>query len=196
MGTDSDATEGVSPLLTPAVFLDRDGVLNRVIARDGKPYPPATLDVLEIPSDVAPALARLKVAGYRLVVVTNQPDVARGTQDRHVVEAINAALKARLPLDEIRVCYHDDRDDCRCRKPRPGLLLQPPAHDLSRSVMIGDRWRDVEAGRRARVGATVLIVCGYAEVCDVEPDARVASLAEATDWILSRDARQAPLQPR
>jgi len=168
----------------PAVFLDRDGVLNRTIVRHGKPYPPASVEALEILPDVPAALAKLKQAGYRLVVVTNQPDVARGDQDRRVVEAINSTLAARLPLDEVRVCYHDDRDDCACRKPKPGLLLQPPDHDLSRSVMVGDRWRDVEAGRRAHVRATVLIERGYDEDCPVPPDARVTSLAEAVDWIL------------
>jgi D-glycero-D-manno-heptose 1,7-bisphosphate phosphatase len=174
----------------PAVFLDRDGVLNKAIVRGGKPYPPSSLQALEILPDVEEALARLKAAGYRLVVVTNQPDVARGDQDRRVVESINAALVARLPLDEVRVCYHDDRDDCSCRKPRPGLLLQAPAHDLSRSVMIGDRWRDVEAGRRAQVRATVLIDRGYDEACPVAPDVRVASLAQAVDWILALDSKR------
>lgn len=175
-----------------AVFLDRDGVLNRAVVRDGKPYPPSSVDALEILPDVPAALARLKQAGYRLVVVTNQPDVARGEQDRRVVDAINAALLASLPLDEVRVCYHDDRDGCACRKPKPGLLLQPPDHDLSRSVMVGDRWRDVEAGHRARVRATVLIERGYDEPCPIEPDVRVGSLAEATDWILRLDQPRRP----
>jgi D-glycero-D-manno-heptose 1,7-bisphosphate phosphatase len=159
-------------------------VLNRVIVRDGKPYPPASVDELVIASGAAGSLARLRTAGYRLVVVTNQPDVARGDQQRNVVEAINAAIAAALPIDEFRVCYHDDGDGCRCRKPAPGLLLQPPAHDLSRSVMVGDRWRDVEAGKRAGVRATVLIDCGYRESMLVEPDVRVDSLHHAVEWIL------------
>jgi D-glycero-D-manno-heptose 1,7-bisphosphate phosphatase len=139
---------------------------------------------MEIPPDVAPALDRLKAAGYRLVVVTNQPDVARGHQRREIVEAINSALAARLPIDEFRVCYHDDGAGCQCRKPLPGLLLQAPAHDLDRSVMIGDRQRDIEAGQRAHVRATILIDRGYDEGCSVDPDVRVASLGEAADWIL------------
>jgi D-glycero-D-manno-heptose 1,7-bisphosphate phosphatase len=171
-----------------AVFLDRDGVINKAIVRMGKPYPPATVEQLEILPDVASALERLKEAGYRLVVVTNQPDVARGDQQRATVEAINATLAARLPIDEFRVCYHDDGDACGCRKPLPGLLLQDPAHDLGESVMVGDRWRDIEAGRLAHVRATVLIERGYDERCPVEPDARVASLGEATDWILQLQA--------
>jgi D-glycero-D-manno-heptose 1,7-bisphosphate phosphatase len=167
-----------------AVFLDRDGVLNEPVVRDGKPYPPASLDELVIAEGAREALERLKAAGYRLIVVTNQPDVAAGAQRRDVVEAINAALVAALPIDEVRVCYHDDRAACDCRKPAPGLLLQAPTHDLPRSVMVGDRWRDVEAGARAGVGACVLIDRAYREPLTVQPDARVRTLAQAADWIL------------
>lgn len=170
----------------PAVFLDRDGVLNLAIIRNGTPCPPESVADVAIPAGAGAALSRLKTAGYRLIVVTNQPDVARGQQDRRVVEAINAVLASRLPLDEIRVCYHDDQDACPCRKPQPGLMLQPPFHDLANSVMIGDRWRDIEAGKRAHVGATILIDQGYEEMCRVEPDVRVASLEDAANWILAR----------
>jgi D-glycero-D-manno-heptose 1,7-bisphosphate phosphatase len=168
----------------PAVFLDRDGVINNAVVRDGKPYPPASPDAMEILPGVPQALERLKASGFALIVVTNQPDVARGRQRREVVEAMNAQLGATLPIDEFRVCYHDDADECACRKPRPGLLTQPPVYDLGASVMVGDRWRDIEAGRRAGVRATVLVDHGYDERCDMEPDVRVASLSEAADWIV------------
>jgi D-glycero-D-manno-heptose 1,7-bisphosphate phosphatase len=177
-----------------AVFLDRDGVLNAAPVRNGRPYSPMSVGELEILPGVPEALARLKAAGYCLVVVSNQPDVAAGRQTREVVEAINAVLCARLPLDEFRVCYHQDGDDCDCRKPRPGLLLQRPAHDLARSIIVGDRWRDIEAGRRAGLAATVLVDYGYEEVCRVEPTVRVSSLAEAADWILDRSAEAFALQ--
>jgi transaldolase len=180
-------------MMRPAVFLDRDGVLNAAVVRDGKPYPPASIDELIIAPDAARVLGRLRAAGYRVVVVTNQPDVARGTQRREVVEVINAALAAALAIDEIRVCYHDDRDGCECRKPAPGLLLQPPEYDLARSVMVGDRWRDIEAGRRAGVAATILVDRGYRERRTAEPDVRVRSLTEAVDWILQPDRRADPL---
>jgi transaldolase len=133
----------------PAVFLDRDGVLNRMVVRQARLSPPASLAELEIPPDAPAALGALRTAGFLLVCVTNQPDVARGTQTRDVVEAINAALLAALPLRDIRVCYHDDPELCPCRKPRPGLLLDAAAEhriDLRASFMIGDRWKDVEAG--------------------------------------------------
>jgi len=174
-----------------AVFLDRDGVLNRAFVRGGKPYPPASLAELEIVPDAAPALARLKAAGYVLVVVTNQPDIARGTTTRAAVDEIHTRMAAMLPIDEFRVCPHDDRDACACRKPRPGLLLDPPTTDVAASVMVGDRWRDIEAGRAAGCRATILVDCDYDEEIRSEPDARVTSLSEAAEWILL----QAPPPP-
>jgi D-glycero-D-manno-heptose 1,7-bisphosphate phosphatase len=182
---------GVDSVSAAAVFLDRDGVLNAAVVRDGRPYPPASVEEIRILPDAAGALGRLKRHGYRLVVVTNQPDVARGTQRRDVVESINETLRARLPIDEVRVCYHDDADRCRCRKPEPGLLLQAPAYDLARSVIVGDRWRDIEAGRRAGVRAAVLIDAGYDEPMRSTPDARVRSLSEAVDWILQLEQEPA-----
>ena len=176
-------------MMQPTVFLDRDGVLNRAIVRDGKPHAPASVDELVILPDAPDALRRLARAGYRLVVVTNQPDVAAGRQRREVVEAIHAAMTAALPIDDIRVCYHDDRDGCACRKPAPGLLLQTPDADLARSVIIGDRWRDITAGRRAGVGAAVWIDRGYHEPAPDDASTRVTSLSEAADWILTRHLR-------
>ena len=102
-----------------AVFLDRDGVINRAFVRDGKPYPPVRVEDLEILPGVPEAVARLHDAGFRLVVVTNQPDLARGTQRREVVDAMHAVLASALPIDEFRVCHHDDGDDCACRFGRP-----------------------------------------------------------------------------
>ena len=171
-----------------AVFLDRDGVINRAVVRDGLPYGPDLVEDLEILPGVAAALSRLRDAGFRLVVVTNQPDVARGTRRRQEVEAMNAALTAALPLDDIRVCYHDDADDCACRKPKPGMLedaARDAGLDLSRSFMVGDRWRDVDAGHRAGC-VTVFVDHDYAERRPERPDATVRSLPEAADWILSR----------
>lgn len=181
------------PGVKPAVFLDRDGVLNRALVRDGKPYPPARVEELEIVRDGPAALGALKQAGFTLIVVTNQPDVARGTQSQAAVEAMHRKLRAELPVDAIYSCFHDSFDGCDCRKPKPGLLLRGAAEHgvpLNESFLIGDRWRDVDAGFAAGV-RTVLIDYGYRERGpEHEPDARVKSLMEAVDWILDVAAKR------
>lgn len=169
-----------------AVFLDRDGVLNRARVVEGRPYPPAGLEELEILPGVAAAVEALRAAGYLLIVITNQPDVARGRTPRDTVEAINRNLQDVLRVDEIRTCYHDSGDGCDCRKPRPGALLAAARDhgiDLAGSWMIGDRWRDTEAGRAAGC-KTIFIDYGYAERQPESVDFRVASLAEAAEHIL------------
>jgi D-glycero-D-manno-heptose 1,7-bisphosphate phosphatase len=170
-----------------AIFLDRDGVINRAFVKDGKPLPPPTPQDLEILPGVADALRTLKEAGYKLLVVTNQPDVGRGTLPSETLEAMHRDLQAELPLDEIFVCPHSDKDRCECRKPLPGMLIEAARKhniDLAASYMIGDRWRDVEAGYNAGC-KTILIDYGYAEKsAEHEPDLRVKSLREAADWIL------------
>jgi D-glycero-D-manno-heptose 1,7-bisphosphate phosphatase len=174
------------------VFLDRDGVINRAIVRDGKPHPPQSPGEVELVPDALPALQRLHDKGFLLIVVTNQPDVARGTQERSAVEAINDRLAAALPIDELVVCYHDDDDACECRKPKPGGILDAAARldiDVRSSFMIGDRWRDIEAGQRAGC-FTYFIDYGYAERQPVPPFSRVHSLAEAADDIVKRIAAE------
>jgi D-glycero-D-manno-heptose 1,7-bisphosphate phosphatase len=169
-----------------AVFLDRDGVLNRVTVIQGTPHPPENLNEFEVIPGAAKACADLKKAGFLLIVVSNQPDVARGTQQRAVVEAINRALLAEVLLDDVKVCFHDDGDQCSCRKPLPGMLMQAADEwhiDLSASFMVGDRWKDIETGRKAGC-RTVLIDCHYEERVPNEPDHRANSLVEAAEWIL------------
>ena len=181
-----EATENVGRL-SRAVFLDRDGVLNRAVIRDGKPYPPASAAELDIAAGAEHALRELKAQGFKLLVVTNQPDLAKGLATREGVDAINRKLAAALPVDEFFVCPHVDGDNCDCRKPKAGLLLEGARRhqiDLSASFMIGDRWRDVEAGQNAGC-RTVLIDQGYQEKHPARPpDAIVHSLREAADWIL------------
>lgn len=168
------------------MFLDRDGVLNKADVRNGKPYAPHTVAEMIIVSDAAEALDRLRRHGFRLIVATNQPDIARGTLTREQVDAMNARLRNTLPLDAIEMCIHDDVDHCDCRKPKPGLLLHAAEREgiaLAESYMVGDRYRDIEAGHSAGC-RTILVGDGYGEDFKAQPDAIVSTLTEAADWIL------------
>jgi len=170
----------------PAVFLDRDGILNNAVLRDGKPYPPKGLEEVRIMPGVYEGLAALKKDGYQLIVVTNQPDVARGRVTRESVEEINSHLMSKLPLDDIKVCYHDNADKCDCRKPKPGNILLAAKErgiDLRRSFLIGDRWSDVEAGRQAGC-RTIFIDSGYAEKMPEAPDFIAQDFTQAVEYIL------------
>lgn len=171
-----------------AVFLDRDGVINKVIIRNGKPYPPATLDDLEFFPNVENAVNLLKVVGYYVIVVTNQPDVGKGIQTKEIVEKMHNTIYKLFKVDDIKVCYHNDENKCTCRKPKPGMLLEAAGQysiNLSKSYMIGDRWRDIEAGRAA--GCETILVRGeipYNERQAKDPDTIVNSLLEACHYIL------------
>jgi transaldolase len=171
-----------------AVFLDRDGVLNRALVRDGRPHPPQTVAELELEPDALEALELLKQAGFVLLVASNQPDVARGTVRREVVDAIDAKLAEQLPIDDFLICFHDDGDGCDCRKPGAGLLFRGADRyglDLKASFVIGDRWRDIAAGR-AGGAATVFVDRGYDEPNPDPPaDATVGSTLQAARWIVA-----------
>ena len=180
--------ELASSKIKRAVFVDRDGVLNRPVIRDGRPYPPSTLEALEVLPGVPQAVHQLCDAGFLVIGATNQPDVARGAQRREVVEAMNARLLEQMPITAILVCY-EDGDNCFRRKPNPGLLLEAAETygiDLLASFMVGDRWRDVEAGRRAGC-QTVFIDLGYTERRPDPPaDHTAPDLPAAAAWILSQ----------
>jgi D-glycero-D-manno-heptose 1,7-bisphosphate phosphatase len=172
----------------PAVFLDRDGVLNRVFVRDGVTHPPANVAEFELLPGAADAVRRLHAAGFALVVVTNQPDVARGRQTREGVEEIHARLRAELPMLEVLACYHDNGDDCACRKPKPGMLAEAAQRwelDVRRSFLVGDRWSDVIAGQAAGC-RTILVETPYSGRARCQPDRCVRDLAEAAEWILTQ----------
>lgn len=169
----------------PAVFLDRDGVLNEAFVHDGVPTPPRSVAEFRLLPGVVEACAELKQAGFALVVVTNQPDIARGTQTRAHVDLMHERLRNLVPVDDVYVCPHDDVDGCACRKPQPGMLLAAAERldlDLARSACVGDRWRDVEAARRAGVTA-IYVNCRYDEPTPAGVDVAVANLPEAANWI-------------
>ena len=169
-----------------AVFLDRDGVINRAIVRDGKPYAPRSIDELEILPAVAEALQRLRAAGFLNVVVTNQPDVGSGKLARSTVEAMHAHLRNKLVIDAVKVCYHTEVQNCACRKPKPGMILDAArefAIDVGKSYLVGDRWRDVGAAQAAGCRA-LFIDYRYSEKMPDKPYVAVNSLAEAAEIIL------------
>jgi D-glycero-D-manno-heptose 1,7-bisphosphate phosphatase len=120
--------------------------------------------------------------------VSNQPDVGAGLTSRETVDAMNDRLRSSMPLDAVKICFHTSAQRCDCRKPLPGMLLEAAIEmdiDLSASVMVGDRASDVEAGAAAGC-RTIFVDLGYtAEPRPARPDKVVASLSEATDWILS-----------
>ena len=174
--------------MRPAVFLDRDGVLNAAIVRDGRPYPPSGPMEVEILPGVKAACERLRESGLLLIGVTNQPDIARGTTSAASVEKINNLVLRSVGLDALVVCPHDDADACDCRKPKPGLIVAAAAQwhvDLGHSIMVGDRWRDIAAGKAAGV-STVLIKRDYDEPPPQAPDYVSATLSDAVEWIIER----------
>lgn len=176
--------------MVKAVFLDRDGVINANLERDGKPVAPTTMAEFRILPGVVEATRRLKEAGFLLIVVTNQPDVRNGITSKATMEAMHAGIRKLMPIDEIMVCLHDDPDNCDCRKPKPGLLLEAAARygiDLKLSIIVGDRWKDVLAGQAAGC-RTIFVDYGYRQDRAAIADQVVHSLLEAADHILTAPA--------
>ncbi len=187
-----------SPAMNRAVFLDRDGVLNPPIVREGRPYPPQTPAEFRLYPEAPEACALLRHAGFLLVIVTNQPDIGRGTQSIEVIEAMHQRLQQAIPMDRIEICTAaDDRaPDARRRKPAPGMVLDAAAAlsiDLTRSYLIGDRWRDIDCGHAA--GCTTLFIeRGYIEKLRQPPHHRVSNLLEAAQLILTLAPPPPPVQ--
>ncbi len=171
-----------------AVFFDRDGVLNEAIGRNGLPHPPSSIADLRIAPGAREAVERLKSAGFVVICITNQPDVARGTLATPNADEMNDFIRRTLGLDDLIACFHDDSDDCACRKPRPGMLHEGARRwsvRLENSYLIGDRWRDIDAGVAAGC-RTVFLDHGWLEKPPERgPDARVNSVVDAASWILA-----------
>jgi D-glycero-D-manno-heptose 1,7-bisphosphate phosphatase len=181
---------GKHEVVQRAVFLDRDGVINRPVVRNGQPRPPFRVEDFELYDDVTEGCARLKAAEFLLVVITNQPDVGRGTQSREAVEAMHAKMQSALPsLDRIEICYHAGErygEPCDCRKPRPGMVLRAAAElkiDVCASYVIGDRWRDINCARASGCRA-IFIERGYEESLHEAPDFTVANFGDAVNALL------------
>ncbi|MBV9769988.1 MAG: HAD family hydrolase [Bryobacterales bacterium] len=171
-----------------AVFLDRDGVINAAVVREGKPYPPRSLEEFTVLPGVPEACARLRAAGFDLIVATNQPDVGRGDLPLATVEEIHRRMCELLPIERVEVCYDAGGDhSSEFRKPSPGMLLRAARElkiDLAASYMVGDRWRDIDCGHAAGC-TTIFIDYGYNEALNKHPHFQAANLLAASTIILS-----------
>jgi len=169
--------------MNKAIFLDRDGTLNKAIVKNGLPYSPVSFNEFEILPGVKESIPRFKKLNFVCLLVTNQPDVSKGKVKKDIVIKMNDFLKNEIKLDDIFVCYHDDDDNCKCRKPKPGLLLSAGKKwniNLNKSYMIGDRWKDIKAGKIAGC-KTIQIENNYNEKNEDNPDYTVKTLADAVD---------------
>jgi D-glycero-D-manno-heptose 1,7-bisphosphate phosphatase len=167
-----------------AVFLDRDGVVNKVILRGGKPFSPRNLGEFVFTDGIQETVSILKRNGYKTILVSNQPDIARGHITQDVLDKMMQRVSEEILLDDIFVCPHEDDHHCACRKPKPGMILEAAKKwkiDLRASYVIGDTWKDMEAGKTAGC-KTILLDAVYNR--DVRSDFRVTSLIEAVDIIL------------
>jgi len=174
-----------SKIKSKAIFLDRDGVLNRAKVILNKPYPPSNIEEMEILPGVHEGIKLLKHSGFKLIVITNQPDVARGATDIELVNTLNNYILTELGVDEIKCCFHDDSDNCYCRKPKPGMIYEAEQKwgiDLSLSYLIGDRWRDIETAKNTEI-TTILIDNQYDEK-KVNADFECTNFEQAVNFIL------------
>jgi len=170
-----------------AIFLDRDGVLNKLVPRDGGMFSPRALAEFELFPWTSTALSRLADHGYELIVVTNQPDISRGLLEHSELEKIHQKLRALTPIRHIYICPHDSGNGCNCRKPGPGLLLQA-ARDLKLNLRtswtVGDRDSDLLAGQQAGT-RTVFVKGGQQDFPATPATAIVPDLDSATSYILN-----------
>jgi D-glycero-D-manno-heptose 1,7-bisphosphate phosphatase len=172
-------------MLNKAVFLDRDGTLNNTIMHLGRPSPPKNTDEFEILPYVPEAILQFKELGFIPVVVTNQPDFARGDTSLSQIEVFNEIIKDQLQIEHVYMCLHDDLDECSCRKPQPGLLLNAALDlkiDTKQSIMVGDRWKDIAAGQAAG-SKCFFIDNSYDEGRPLQPFHRVSSLIDVISII-------------
>lgn len=180
-----------------AVFLDRDGVLNEPIIRNGRTFAPRTKSEFVLYPFARETCLKLKAAGYLLIVVTNQPDVGRGIVSQGEIEAMHGVLLEHLPVDDIEVCFEPGEESF-YKKPNPGMVLRAAERyqiDLTQSFLVGDRWRDIDCGAKAGC-RTIFIDHSYQEDLKSEPNFRVKNLKEAADQILKTHEREGAFHDR
>ena len=167
------------------IFFDRDGVINKSLILNNKPYPPKSLKDFEFFENIEKTLEQVRKSGFMSFIFTNQPDVARGALGKDKIEEINKYIYSKLPINKIYCCYHDDKDNCECRKPKAGMLYEAAKEfdvDLKKSFVVGDRWRDIDAGNLAGC-KTIFIDYGYSEKLKTKPDYTINKIDEIIDLI-------------
>jgi D-glycero-D-manno-heptose 1,7-bisphosphate phosphatase len=175
---------GKIDILHSAIFLDRDGIVNKAVVKKGKPYPPSSLVELELIDGIRDLIINVKRLGFKVFIFTNQPDVARGTTSREKVDEIHNFLMGELAIDKIYCCFHDDNDNCDCRKPKPGMIIKAKREwsiDLGKSFVVGDRWRDIAAAKAANI-KSILVDYNYNEGKEV-PDYSCINIKEVFEII-------------
>lgn len=153
-----------------ALFLDRDGIVIKSDIRNGKPYAITSINAMQLNPEIKEIINKFKADGYKIVIVTNQPDVGNGLVKKEVIEAMHARLLNELSIDLIEVCYHKQAERCECRKPNTGMFLAAAKKldiNLQESIMIGDRISDIEAGKKAGCKFTIFVDYKYKETPDI-----------------------------
>ena len=177
---------GVIAIKNKAIFLDRDGVINEVVFhKSDKPSSPWNFNEFKLLPHVKEPLAEFTKMGYLLFIISNQPDISRGFIEKGITEKISRIIYDKYPIKEIMICPHDDHHNCNCRKPNPGMILELSKKyniDLKKSFLIGDNWKDIEAGQRAGV---ITILINYPYNKSVKTDYRVKNLVSAVKLIKS-----------
>ena len=172
-----------------AIFLDRDGVLSKTSLVNGKSFAPRNLRDFKLYSDSTQSVKKLKSIGFMVFVVTNQPDVGKKLISRSTLEQMHNKLKKKTHVDGIYVCVHRQDENCYCRKPNPGMILDAAKKhhiDWKKSFVVGDRASDIEAGQKANC-RTIFLKKKYYENAPTKQEATFLNLREATNYILKQE---------
>jgi D-glycero-D-manno-heptose 1,7-bisphosphate phosphatase len=169
-----------------AVFIDRDGIINKAIVVNRKPFSPVDIYEFKILPKAKKALKTFKKLNLMNIIITNQPDIKTGKQLSKDLDKIHNWMMINLDIDEILVCKHDDNDNCNCRKPKTGMIEQAVEKyqiNISQSYLIGDRWKDIQCGQKAGCKENFFVNYNYNETRPKMPYIVVKSLYECSQYL-------------
>lgn len=166
-----------------AVFLDRDGVINAIVSRGGKLSVPFSVNEFKVIEGAREAVALLKAHGFVCIVVTNQPDIARGNLSEKNLSAIHKYMQKETGVEAVYFCPHSKDGECNCKKPAMGMVQDAVREHgivLAESWLVGDRWRDIQMAKNAGLKSILVVTDATKEdVVPMEPDYSVKNLSEA-----------------